>query len=67
MLKFRTRFDRLAIIAATVFLGHNLFLFFAYISIFGKNDALRAASYWRYNMQLGMIGVAFSTYGLAVL
>jgi hypothetical protein len=67
ILRCRTPFDRLAIIAATVFLGHNAFLFFAYISTFSKYDALRAASYWRYNMQLGMIGVAFSTYGLGVL
>jgi hypothetical protein len=67
MLKYRTPFDRLAIIAATIFLGHNAFLFFAYVSTFSKYDALRAASFWRYNMQLGMTGVAFTTYGLGVL
>ena len=67
MVKYRTPFDRFAIIAGAVFLGHNAFLFFAYISTFGKFDALRAASYWRYNMQLGMIGVAFTAYGLSIL
>ncbi len=67
MLRYKTPFDRLAIIAATVFLGHNAFLIFAYVSTFSKYDALRAASFWRYNMQLGMIGVAFTTYGLSVL
>ncbi|MBT4934864.1 MAG: hypothetical protein HOL66_09780 [Rhodospirillaceae bacterium] len=46
MINFRTPFDRLAIIVAAVFLGHNLFLLFAYVSTFGKFDALRAASYW---------------------
>lgn len=67
MFKYRTPFDRLAIIAGAIFLGHNAFLFVAYLSSFGKFDALRAASYWRYNMQLGMVGVAFTTYGLAIL
>mgnify|MGYP007046926470 CR=1 FL=1 len=67
MITYRTPFDRLAIIAGAVFLGHNAFLFVAYVTTFGKMDALRAASFWRYNMQLGMIGVAFTTYGLAIV
>jgi len=67
MIKYRTPFDRLAIIAGAIFLGHNAFLFFAYLSTFGKADALRAASYWRYNMQIGMVGVVFTTYGLGIL
>ncbi|MBC8268845.1 MAG: hypothetical protein H8E36_08860 [Rhodospirillaceae bacterium] len=67
MVKYRTPFDRFAIIAGAVFLGHNAFLFVAYLSSFGQYDALRAASYWRYNMQLGMIGVVFTTYGLGIL
>ncbi|NQV48829.1 MAG: hypothetical protein HQ504_13740 [Rhodospirillaceae bacterium] len=66
MFRFRTPFDRLALLVALVFLGHNAFLFFAYVSTFGKFDALRAASYWRYNMQLGMLGVAFMSYGLGL-
>ena len=44
MLRYQTPFDRLAIIVATVFLGHNAFLLFAYVSAFGKFDALRVAS-----------------------
>mgnify|MGYP007046928193 CR=1 FL=1 len=67
MFNYRTPFDRLALIAGTIFFGHNAFLFVAYLSSFGKFDALRAASYWRYNMQLGMVGVAFTTYGLSIL
>ena len=66
VLRFRTPFDSLALLIALVFLGHNTFLFFAYVSTFGKFDALRAASYWRYNMQLGMLGVVFMSYGLGV-
>jgi hypothetical protein len=67
LITYRTPFDRYAIIAGSLFLGHNAFLFFAYVSTFSEFDALRAASYWRYNMQLGMIGVAFTVYGLAIL
>ena len=63
LLRLRTPFDRLALLVALVFLGHNAFLLFAYVTTFGKFDALRAASYWRYNMQLGMIGVVFMSYG----
>ena len=64
---YRTPFDRFAIIAAAIFLGHNAFLLFSYVAAFGKIDALKASSYWRYNMQLGMVGVAFSAYGAGIL
>lgn len=67
MVRFETPFDQFAIIAATVILGHNAFLLFSYVTAFGKSDALRVASYWRYNMQLGMVGVAFSAYGTGIL
>lgn len=63
-LRPRTPFDRLALLVALIFLGHNAFLFFAYLTTFGKFDALRVASYWRYNMQLGMLGVVFMSYGV---
>jgi len=63
----KTPFDRFAALSMGVVLGYNLFLLFAYVTTFGKSDALRAASYWRYSMHLGMILVAFTVYGLAVL
>ena len=63
----RTPFDRFAAIAAMVVLGYNAFLLFAYVTTFGEFDALRVASYWRYNMHLGAVIVAFSAYGAAVL
>jgi len=67
MTRFRTPFDRFAIIAAAIFLGHNAFLLFTYVAAFGKTDALKVSSYWRYNMQLGMVGVAFCSYGVGIL
>jgi hypothetical protein len=63
----RTSFDRLAAVAALVMLGYTVFLLFVYVTTFGKFDALRAASFWRYNMHLGGIVVAFGAYGCAVL
>jgi hypothetical protein len=65
--RYRSPFDRLAIITGALFLGYNGFLLFAYVSTFGKFDALRAASLWRYNMHLGPIGAAFASYSLAIL
>jgi len=62
-----TPFQRLAALAAVVALGYNGFLLFAYIAAFGEEDALRAASYWRYNMHLGLIIVSFAVFGLAKL
>ncbi len=67
MIRFRTPFDRLAVIVGAVFIGYNAFLLFAYVSTFGQNDALRVASLWRYNMHLGPLGVAFAAYGLGML
>ncbi len=62
-----TPFDRFAIIVATVLLGYNGFLFFAYLASFGEYDAMRVASYWRYNMHLGPTLIAFSAYGAALV
>lgn len=63
----QTPLDRFAALAAMIFLGYNAFLLFAYVATFGEKDALRAASYWRYNMHLGALLVAFAGYGLALL
>ena len=59
--------DRFAAITAMVILGYNAFLFLAYLAAFGKADALRAASFWRYNMHLGPTVIAFSAYSASVL
>jgi hypothetical protein len=67
LIRFRGDFDRLAIIVGGAFLGYNAFLYFIFVAQFGEYDALRVASYWRYNMHLGLMSVAFGAYGLAVL
>ncbi len=45
--------NRLAMLVAIVFLGYNTFLYIAYIGSFGRGEGQNAASYWRYNTQLG--------------
>jgi hypothetical protein len=67
LLRPRDEFDRLAVIAGTLYLGYNAFLWFAYIAAFTEGEAARAASYWRYNTHLGTTGVIFAAYGLALL
>ncbi len=62
-----TPLDRFAAIAAMVVLGYNAFLLLAYVASFGKFDALRVASYWRYNMHLGLVVAAFTGYAAAIL
>jgi len=59
--------DRFAAICAMVILGYNTFLLFTYVAAFGKFDAMRVASYWRYNMHLGPTVIAFVAYGAAIL
>lgn len=58
-------FDRMAIVVGTSFILYNLFLLFSYVASFGEYEALRAASYWRYNMHLGCAATLFAAYGLA--
>jgi hypothetical protein len=58
----RDSLDRLALVVVIPFLGYNAFLLFAYVAVFGEFDALRAASFWRYNMHLSLLGAAFFAY-----
>ncbi|MEQ8193325.1 MAG: hypothetical protein RIB59_02435, partial [Rhodospirillales bacterium] len=58
---------RLYIPVAVVFLGFNGFLWFTYVASFGLYDALRVGSFWRYNIQLGLLGAMAGAYGLAQL
>lgn len=67
LVRMRSPFDRLAVLAGTLFGGYNAFLLFAYLAAFSGREALRAASYWRYNMHLGAVCVAFAAMGLAIL
>lgn len=63
----RGRFGSLAIITGAVFILYNGFLYFTYIAAFSEYDALRTASYWRYNLHLGGVSMAFASYGAGLL
>ena len=65
--RMRSPLDRLSLLVAALFAGYTAFLLFTYVSAFGRGEALRAASYWRYNMHLGGACVVFGAYGLALL
>lgn len=67
LFRCRTPFDRFAAIVVLTVLGYEAFLLFAYVASFGEGDALRAASFWRYNMHVGLIVLAFGVYGAALL
>ncbi len=67
LLRFKGRFDRLAIMVGTMFLGYNAFLFFIYLAHHGEFNALNVVSYWRYNMHIGLLSVAFAAYGLGLM
>lgn len=63
LVQYRTAFDRIAILAAVGFLGHNAFLLLTYVGHFGTANALQVVSYWRYNTQIGALAVIFIVIG----
>ena len=65
--RFHGPFDRLAVLVATAFLGYNGFMLLVYVGSFSEYDALRAVSFWRYNMHLGLLSVVFGAYGVGIL
>lgn len=58
---------RLAIIVAVLFVGYNAFLYVAYVGAFGAGEGRSAASYWRYNTQLGGAALAFAAASVGAL
>jgi hypothetical protein len=64
-IRVRDGFDRMALITGAVFTGYVLFLWLMYIAAFSGAEALRAASFWRYNTQLGLLGATTAAFGLA--
>jgi hypothetical protein len=67
LFKHHGPFDTLLIISGAVFVGYNAFLVFAYVAAFGEGEARHAASYWRYNMHLGLLAAATASYGGALM
>jgi hypothetical protein len=63
LVKYRTPFDRIVILIATVFLGYTSFLFVTYLGHFGPNSAISVVSFWRYSSHNGMVAVAFISIG----
>ncbi len=63
----KTSFDRLAILAAVIFIGWNGVLFFLYFAHWTGHASTGASSYWRYNTFIGYFGYAVVIYGLSRL
>jgi len=66
LIRYRGAFDRLTILTGTVFVGYNLFLWAMYVAAFSTYEATHAASYWRYNTQLGLLGAMTAAFGAAL-
>jgi hypothetical protein len=63
----RTAFERLTALTAGMFIAYNCFLLLSYVGAFGRGEALRAASFWRYSTHLGGVCMLFITYSSALL
>jgi hypothetical protein len=63
----RAGFESLALIAAAVMVGYNLFLLLSYVGVFSTSDAEHISSFWRYNTHVGLIGMAAAVLGGAQL
>lgn len=57
--------NRLMLAAAIVFIGHITFLFLCYVAVFTGVEARTAASFWRYNQQLGGLAIITITVSVA--
>ena len=61
------KYGRLLFITGAVFLGYWFFLWAMYIVAFGEYEATRAASFWRYNIHLGLLGALTAAVALGIL
>ncbi len=64
LLRCRTGFDRIALLVSVVFAANLAFLFITYLGHFGRDQAVTAVSFWRYNIDVGMVAVIFLTAGV---
>jgi len=53
----RTSANRFMLAVSLIFVGHITFLFLCYVAVFSGHEARTAASFWRYNQQLGGFAV----------
>lgn len=63
LVRCRTGLDRISLLVAVVFAINLAFLFATYLGHFGEGQAVSAVSFWRYNIDVGMIAVIFVTVG----
>lgn len=63
----RTSANRFMLSVSLVFVGHITFLFLCYVAVFSGHEARTAASFWRYNQQLGGFAVLVIVMALGYL
>ena len=61
------KYGRLLFMTGAVFVGNWLFLWAMYIAAFGVGEGMRAASFWRYNTQLGLLGALTAAVAIGML
>jgi len=64
LVRCRTGFDRISLLVGVVFAANLAFLFLTYLGHFGAAQAVTAVSFWRYNIDVGMVCTIFLTAGL---
>ena len=63
LVRCRTGLDRISMLVAVVFAINLAFLMVTYLGHFGRDQAVTAVSFWRYNIDVGMVAVIFLTVG----
>lgn len=61
------RYGRLLFMTGAIFVSYWIFLWAMYIAAFGVYEGLHVASFWRYNVQLGLLGALTSAVALGIL
>jgi hypothetical protein len=64
LIRCRDGFDRISLLVGVVFAANLAFLFIIYLGHFGEAQAVTAVSFWRYNIDIGMVCTIFLTAGL---
>ena len=63
LIRCETDFDKISILAASIFLFYTAFLFLTYVAAFPAASAATAVSFWRYSTHNGMVATAFISIG----